>query len=337
MNLHLEPLPASASATRRLVLVTGLSGGGKASVLRALEDAGYRAVDNPPLPMLLETVRRTGGRLAIGIDVRSQDFDAAELLRVLDGLRTEAGLRPELVYVWAEEAVLLRRYSETRRRHPLAPEGRVADGIAEELALTAPLRAAADLAIDTSDLPLSAMRRLVERHFGPGTDATAPRMVITLVSFAYPLGLPRDADLVFDARFLRNPHYDPILRPRTGLDPEVGAYVDADPACLPFVAQVEGLLDLLLPRFAQEGKKYVTIAIGCTGGRHRSVHIVERLASALAARIAAGDAETDWRLHVAHRELAREGNAAAFLTDRPVSAAAGFVGETPAERQAQGA
>jgi UPF0042 nucleotide-binding protein len=319
------------------VLVTGLSGGGKASVLHALEDLGYAAIDNPPLAMLEETVRRTDRRLAVGIDVRSQDFAAAELLAVLDRLRAEAWLSPELVYVWAEETVLLRRYTETRRRHPLAPEGRVADGIAEEQALTGPLRGAADLVLDTSDLPLPAMRRLVERHFG--ADQPAPRLVVTLVSFAYPQGLPRDADLVLDARFLRNPHYDSELRPGTGLDPAVGAYVAADAACAPFLAQVGSLLDLLLPRFVQEGKKYVTIAVGCTGGRHRSVYIIERLAAFLAARVAAGGSDTDWRLHVAHRELAREGHASAYLTDRPVAPGGmelgNGAGDLPAPMQAR--
>ena len=146
------------------------------------------------------------------------------------------------------------------------------------------------------------------------------------MSFAYPRGLPPDADLVFDARFLRNPHYDPLLRPGTGLDAAVGAYVAADPACAPFLAQVGELLDLLLPRFVQEGKKYVTLAVGCTGGRHRSVYITERLAAFLAERVAAGGEDKAWRLHVAHRELAREGHASAYLTDRPVPSGAGGTG-----------
>jgi UPF0042 nucleotide-binding protein len=146
--------------------------------------------------------------------------------------------------------------------------------------------------------------------------------MVSLLSFAYPLGLPREADLVFDVRFLRNPHYDPILRPRTGLDPEVGAFIAADPGFGPFFGKLNELIDWLLPRFVQEGKKYVTITIGCTGGRHRSVYVVEKLAEQLAARIAASQrfdgAGEGWRLHVAHRELAREGHAAAYLTDRPV-------------------
>ncbi|MGH7155433.1 MAG: RNase adapter RapZ [Acetobacteraceae bacterium] len=295
----------------RVVLVTGLSGAGKLSVLRALEDLGYEAVDNPPLAMTEDMATRADRNLAIGVDARIRGFDATRVLEAVCRLRGNPALRPDLVYVTAEDSVLLRRYTETRRRHPLAPQGRVIDGIEEERVLTAALRDSADLLIDTSELPVSAMRELVERHFGGAGDDTA-RMVITLVSFAYPLGLPRDADLVFDARFLRNPHYDPILQPRTGLDPEVGAYVEADPDFPALMSKLSGLLELLLPRFVREGKKYLTIAIGCTGGRHRSVYVVERLAALLAGR-------SDWRLLVAHRELARDGHASAYLADRPAA------------------
>ena len=270
-----------------MVLVTGLSGGGKASVLRALEDLGYEAVDNPPLTMLEEMVARSERRLAVGVDARTRGFDAELVLEALERLRANPALRPELVYAWADETTLLRRYTETRRRHPLAPQGRVADGIAAEEALTAPLRERADLVIDTSELPLAALRRLIERHFGSGDGADDNQLVVSLISFAYTFGLPREADLVFDARFLRNPHYDPILRPRTGLDPEVGAYIAADPDFATFFAKMADLIDLLLPRFVQEGKKYATITIGCTGGRHRSVYLVEQLAEHLASRIAA--------------------------------------------------
>jgi len=157
--------------------------------------------------------------------------------------------------------------------------------------------------------------------FGAGSDAEASRLVVSLISFAYPLGLPKEADLVFDARFLRNPHYDPILQPRTGLDPEVGAYIAADPDFTTFFVKLTDLVDMLLPRFVQEGKKYATVTIGCTGGRHRSVYLVEQLAGHLASRIAAlrasGGAEPGWRLHVTHRELARAGQETAYLTDRP--------------------
>ncbi len=306
----------------RVVLVTGLSGGGKASVLRELEDLGFEAVDNPPLTMLEEMVTRSERRLGIGIDARSRGFDVELVLEAVERLRANPALRLELVYTWADETTLLRRYTETRRRHPLAPEGRVVDGIAREEALIAPLRSAADLVIDTSDLPLGALRRLIDRHFGLGDGADDNQLVVSLISFAYKFGLPREADLVFDARFLRNPHYDPILRPRTGLDPEVGAFIAADPDFATFFAKMADLIDMLLPRFVQEGKKYATITIGCTGGRHRSVYLVEYLAEHLTNRIAAarssGDTGFGWRLHVTHRELAREGLETAYLTDRPV-------------------
>ena len=311
-------------STERLpvVLVTGLSGGGKASVLRALEDLGYEAVDNPPLHMLEEMVTRSDRKLAIGVDARTRGFDADLVLATLDRLRANPLLRPELVYACADETTLLRRFTETRRRHPLAPQGLVGEGIAREEVLTAPLRRGADLVIDTSELPLASLRRLIERQFGTGEDADESRLVVSLISFAYKSGLPREADLVFDARFLANPHYDPILQSRTGLDPEVGAYIQADPDFQTFFDKLTELINMLLPRFVQEGKKYATITIGCTGGRHRSVYLVEKLASHLASRIAAAQApggdSLGWRLHVTHRELTHEGHAAAYLTDRSV-------------------
>ena len=298
--------------SRRLVLVTGLSGGGKASILRALEDLGYEAVDNPPMPLIEDLVAGTDRRLAIGVDARTQGFDAATVLATLDRLRTDPALDPALVFAQAEPDVLMRRYTETRRRHPLAPQGMVSDGIAAEETMTERLREQADMVIDTSDLPISALRMMIERRFGADSNVGGQAgMLVALVSFAYPSGLPRDADLVFDARFLRNPHYDPILRPRTGHDAEVGAYVEADPDYAAFLDQVTELLALVLPRFVAEGKKVATVAIGCTGGRHRSVHIVETLAATLG--------QDGWRLHVAHRELAKTGEARGQRAD-PVQA-----------------
>jgi UPF0042 nucleotide-binding protein len=316
----------TAHDRRRFVLVTGLSGGGKASVLRALEDVGYEAVDNPPLRMLEDMVTRSDRKLAVGIDARTSGFDAAEVLAVLDRLRANPVLRPELVYAAADEPILLRRYTETRRRHPLAPQGRVVDGIAAEQAITADLRDGAELVIDTSELSLAALRQLIERVFGSDSDTDATCLAVSLVSFAFTRGLPREADLVFDARFLRNPFYDPILRPRTGLDPAVRAYIEADPDCEAFFRKIVELVELVLPRFVQEGKKYATLTIGCTGGRHRSVFLIERLASHLAGRIVADQTTKgpgmNWRLHVTHRELSREGEVAqdgpglAFVADR---------------------
>jgi UPF0042 nucleotide-binding protein len=286
---------------RRVVLVTGLSGAGRSSMLHMLEDLGYEAVDNPPLRLMEEMVTRGDRQVAVGIDTRSRGFDVGIVLAILDRLRVNPALRAELVFASAEEHVLLRRYTETRRRHPLAPNARVVDGIKAETKLVAPLREAADLVLDTSDLPLAALRAMVDTRFGVA--GAAGGMTLSLTSFAYPKGLPRDADLVFDMRFLRNPHYDPILRPRTGLDPEVAAYVEADPGFEAYLCKITDLLRFLLPRFVEEGKKYANIAIGCTGGRHRSVHVVQRLAVWLNAF--SPSSTPSWRVMVNHRELAR--------------------------------
>lgn len=296
----------------RVVLVSGLSGAGKASILRALEDLGYEAVDNPPLTMVSDVVTRSERPLAIGLDARSRGFDPELVLSTLASLAKNPALRPELVYAWADETALLRRFTETRRRHPLAPQGRVVDGIAEEAALTQPLRNGADLVIDTSELPLAQLRKIIEARFRPELSAGAkqPGLVVSLVSFAFPAGLPREADMVFDARFLRNPHYDPILRIRTGLDDVVAAYIAADADYNGFIDAINALLTIVLPRFVHEGKKYATIAVGCTGGRHRSVRVIEHLARDLPSLFGS---ERDWQVTVTHRELERDGFAQSSL------------------------
>ena len=288
------PLPA-----RPFVIVTGLSGAGKASVLNLLEDLGYETVDNPPLSILESLVEDGAMPLAAGIDTRTRGFDAEQVKRAIHTLRHRPGVSLTLVFVTAEEPVLLRRYTETRRRHPLAPGGalgtRVADGIAREKAILEPLLDEADLVVDTSDLPLPSLRRLVEERFRP---ENAPGMSVLLQSFGYPKGLPREADLVFDVRFLRNPHYVPELKPLTGKDSGVADYVAADPDFPAFWQRLTGFLDPLLPRYVAEGKKYLTVAIGCTGGRHRSVLVTERLSDHLRS--------LGWRVDVTHRELSAE-------------------------------
>ena len=295
----------AAPEPRRVALVTGLAGAGRASILRALEDVGYEAIDNPPLDLiegLVNSIEGGGARLvALGVDARSRSFTPERVLDLRDRLRAIPGMRVDLVFAWAEEVVLLRRFTETRRRHPLSPRGRVADGIAAETRLIAPLHELADWVVDTSDLPLAQLRQQIDAYFGiaAGPQEGRQSLSISLISFAFPAGLPREAELVFDARFLRNPFYDTALRPKTGLDGAVAAYVAADPDYAVFIDRLTGLLDLLLPRFLQEGKKYATVAIGCTGGRHRSVTIVEHLASHLT--------EQGWRVTATHRELAREG------------------------------
>lgn len=290
---------------QRVVLVSGLSGAGKASALHALEDLGFEAIDNPPLSLIEELVSRgtadAASRIAVGVDARSRGFKAENVLETLARLRMHDSIEAELLFMWADEAALQRRFTETRRRHPLSPEGRVADGIEAEQRLVAPLQEAADLLIDTSDLPLAGLRQRIEQRYGGVNaegDPQAMGLAVSLVSFGFPAGLPREADLVIDARFLRNPHYDAVLRPRTGLDADVGAYVAADPVFAEFFERLAGMILLLLPRFRLEGKKYLTIAIGCTGGRHRSVYLVEKLASLLQS--------SGWRASTTHRELARE-------------------------------
>ncbi|TLU71873.1 RNase adapter RapZ [Lichenicoccus roseus] len=266
---------------RSVVLVSGLSGAGKSSILRILEDLGHEAVDNPPLATIEGIIRRGTGPLAIGVDVRTTGFDTADLLATLALLRTEPSLRPELVFAVAEEAVLLRRYSATRRRHPMARGGAVSDGISAEIALTAPLRSEADWVLDTSELPPPELRRLVEARYAGGEAEGKQGLTLSLISFAFPAGLPREADMVFDARFLRNPFYDTTLSSLTGLDDAVAAYVWTDPDYQLFLDKIHDLLRMVLPRFVTEGKKYATVAIGCSGGRHRSVVLVEALARLL--------------------------------------------------------
>lgn len=301
----------SVTAARRILLVTGLSGAGKSSILRIMEDLGYEVTDNPPLTLLEALVTRSDNPLAIGIDVRTRGFEARAVLDALARLRALAGLHVELLFATAETDILLRRFTATRRRHPLDNSTGAAPGlsasIAQEVALLAPLRAATDLVIDTSDLPPPDLRRLIESRFGRPDDAES--LTVTLMSFAYPAGLPREADMVFDARFLRNPHYDGALKAMTGLDEAVRDYVHGDPDYPVFFSRIMDLLRLVLPRFVTEGKKHATIAVGCSGGQHRSVTLVEEIAAAL------GHSPdithlSDGPIVVMHRELARRGRSA---------------------------
>jgi UPF0042 nucleotide-binding protein len=305
--------------TRPVVIITGLSGAGRASILNMLEDLSFETVDNPPLAVLEALLGDGDLPIAVGVDTRSRGFDPQALLKILERLRLRPDLAPTLLFATAEDAVLLRRYTETRRRHPLAPGGpmgtRVQDGIAREILLMAPLREAADLLVDTTDVPLPELRRRMEARFRP---EGAPGLSITVQSFAFPKGLPREADLVFDLRFLRNPHYVQALKPLTGRDAGVAEYVAEDPAFPAFWQNLTGLLDPLLPRYVAEGKKYLTIALGCTGGRHRSVFVAEKLATHLADT----SAMHGWRVELTHRELpegTRQSNTPLFEgTPRPM-------------------
>jgi len=286
-------------AARRIVVVTGLSGAGHSSALKILEDLGYESVDNLPLS-LLDALLGEGGPVAVGVDIRTRNFAAQPLLDRLDRIQAEPGQSVSLLFLDCADETLERRFTETRRRHPLAQDRRVADGIAAERRLIAPLRARADLVIDTSTSSVADLRRILGGHFAL---ARTPAMSIFVTSFAYRYGLPREADLVFDVRFLVNPHYQDDLRELDGRDSRVDAFVAADPAFAPFFAGLTDMLAPLLPRYEQEGKSYLTIAVGCTGGRHRSVAVAERLAAALAS----GGRE----VHKSHRDVARgEGSGA---------------------------
>ncbi len=285
---------SSESMLRRLVLVTGMSGAGRSVALKELEDLGFEAIDNIPLAMLDGIDADPSGRpLAVGIDTRARDF-AVE--GVLDRM-TDAAARFDVVPVFlhADEETLTRRYRETRRRHPLAPDGSPVAGIEQERRLLEPLRRAADIVIDTSLLNAHDLRRLLRAHF---TSDPQEGMSIFVTSFSFRLGLPREADLVFDMRFLSNPHYIEELRPLTGRDKEVGAHIAKDPDFASFLEGVGTLLRTLLPRYAKEGRAYLTIAIGCTGGRHRSVFTAEELARLLR--------ERGWRATLTHRDLGAE-------------------------------
>jgi len=277
---------ALAAPARRLrvVLVTGMSGAGKTNALKALEDIGYEAVDNLPISLLTSLVvgaRAAGRPLAIGVDVRTRDFGVRSFVAELDALVAMAGLDVRVVFLDCADEVLRRRYTETRRRHPLAPDRPVMDGIRHEREVISALRDRADVTLDTTDLTLSGLQRELRAHFAL---EEAPGLAIFVTSFAYRLGVPREADLVFDVRFLANPHYEDELRGLTGRDAAVGAFIEADPDYAGFFAALTRLLGPLLPRFRQEGKSYLTIAVGCTGGKHRSVYVAERLAAWLGAQ-----------------------------------------------------
>jgi UPF0042 nucleotide-binding protein len=271
---------------KRILLVTGMSGAGRSTALKTLEDIGWETVDNLPLGLLdrllsnplPEGAADAQGPLAIGIDSRTRGFDAEQILARVATLSDSKGYSLEIAFFDAASVVLTRRYSETRRRHPLAIDRPAEDGIARERELLKPLRDAADHLIDTSDTNSHALQQDIRRRFG-AADGEAPTLAV--MSFGYSRGLPRNADLVFDMRFLRNPHWVPHLRRGTGRDAGVAAYVAGDSGYEPALSRIEELLLALLPGYSREGKSYVTVAFGCTGGRHRSVHCAERVAQRL--------------------------------------------------------
>jgi RNase adapter protein RapZ len=284
-----------------VVLVTGMSGAGRSTALKVLEDLGYEAVDNLPLSLLGSLVQPRTGRsavrpLAIGVDIRTRDFSVDPFIAELDRLIGHDELAVRVLFLDCDDEILQRRYTETRRRHPLALDRPVPDGIRLERRLLARLRERADAVIDTSNKTLWDLKEQVSERFG-FEDTSG--LTINVTSFSYRQGLPREADLVFDARFLTNPHYVDALRPLTGEDVEVGAYVAADSDFPAFMNSLTGMMAILLPRYEAEGKSYLTIAVGCTGGRHRSVYVARRLVEWL---------ENQGRpVHIHHRDMASGG------------------------------
>lgn len=288
--------PATAPALQRLVLVTGPSGAGRSTAIKALEDAGYETIDNLPFGMLerLFSGPVLDRPMALGLDVRNRDFSQAALIEALDLLGRTDGVAPELLYLDCAPDVLLRRYSETRRRHPLAPGESPLEGISREIDLLIPIRARADVLINTTEMTPHKLRTEIERWFAPDRDQS---LALTVQSFSYKRGLPTGVDLVFDCRFLSNPYWNPELRTRNGLDDGVAAHIEADPRFAVFFDKLVDMVKMLLPAYIEEGRSHVSIGFGCTGGQHRSVFTAERLAAALA--------QQGWQVSIRHRELDR--------------------------------
>jgi UPF0042 nucleotide-binding protein len=282
----------SARRLPRLLLVTGMSGAGKSTVLDALEDMGWEVVDNLPADLVQEFVYGGGQRtanVAIGMDVRSRGFDPETLGEFIHSIE---GIEPQLLYLDCSGGELIRRYDETRRRHPLAPDRPAEDGIARERQLTWPLRTAADSLIDTTDLSPAELRDELRRRFGSDSD----QPVLTISSFSFARGISRTADLVFDLRFLPNPHWVEELRPLTGADQPVRSYLEQAEGWSDAMTRIESLLNDWIPRYWAAGKSYVTVAFGCTGGRHRSVAAAVEMAERLR--------RAGFAPNVRHRDLA---------------------------------
>ncbi len=280
------------------IVLTGLSGSGKSQAIRALEDLGYFCVDNLPttlIPTLAKLSLRTGGdidKVAIVVDVREGNF-LSSFPKVFRTLRAMPRLNPVLIFLEASHAALVRRFSETRRPHPLAPNRSVVEGIRDERARLNVIRELADEIVDTSDMTVHELRQF---FMGVSRDRSRAPLVITLLSFGYKHGVPLDADLVFDVRCLPNPHFVPTLRRRTGRDRAVVQFMERDPSTRAFMDRLEEYLKYVVPYYIAEGKSYLTVAIGCTGGRHRSVMIAERLKKALT-EVGGG------RVRVRHRDI----------------------------------
>jgi UPF0042 nucleotide-binding protein len=286
---------------RDLMVITGLSGAGKSTAMKVFEDGGYFCVDNLPPRMvgaLVELFVHEGSKVehaAIVSDVRGGDyFDALQaVLADLDAGR----LRHRVLFLDADDQTVINRYKETRRRHPLAPDGRIAEGVAAERDLLGPIKLRADLVIDTTELSAATLRRRIAEAFL--AQQASGKLAVNFSSFGFKYGPPREADLLFDVRFLPNPHYEPELRPLTGRDPRIVEFIGREGKLAALYERLEPLLDFLLPQYVGEGKSYLAVAVGCTGGRHRSVAIAERLADRYRGR-------DDLIVAVTHRDIDKQ-------------------------------
>ena len=280
---------------QQLVLITGPSGAGRTTAIHALEDSGFEVIDNLPLSLIPAVIDApfAGRPLALGVDVRNRDFSVAQLIEVIDGLNARPNLRSNVLYLDCAAGALVRRYSETRRKHPFKPDAQPLQGIEQELELMVPIKARADVLIDTTSLSPHDLKSQIRHWFRLDS---GDAMGVSVQSFSYKRGLPRSVDMMFDCRFLQNPHWDAVLRPQTGQDAAVQEFVANDPNYAQFLEQIFQLVTMVLPQHAKEGRSHVSIAFGCTGGRHRSVTLAEALFGKLSS-------VGDWHLSVRHREL----------------------------------
>ncbi len=283
-----------------VVLVTGPSGAGRTTAINAFEDLGYETIHNIPLALLPGLINgpAIGRPMALGIDVRTRDFSVSGVLDVQDAFAQSANYEPSLLFLDCQTDILLRRYSETRRRHPLAPEETPLHGIQMETEVLRDLRARADVLIDTTTLTPHDLKAEIGVLFGT---PSAAGLAVSVQSFSYKRGVPRGIDMVMDCRFLRNPYWEPALRKKMGQDSAVLEHIAQDPLYDPFFTKLRDLTTLLLPAHRDEGKAHFSIGLGCTGGQHRSVAVTEELAKALA-----GDG---WQVSIRHREVERRGDA----------------------------
>ncbi|MDP7150833.1 MAG: RNase adapter RapZ [Paracoccaceae bacterium] len=295
--------PFTVKEAPQVVFVTGPSGGGRTTTINALEDMGFETIINIPLRYVSRLLKDDVPTrpMALGLDIRNRDFSVDGVLDMIGEVSATGQIRPELLFLECRRDVLLRRYSETRRRHPMAEGDSPHVGIDAEIEMLKPIRERADLIIDTSEFTPHDLKAELKNWFEQDTGLP---LSVAVESFSYKRGMPRGMDFVFDCRFLRNPHWSPDLRGKTGKDRDVEEYIDEDPLFEDYFQKILGMMDMLLPATQKEGRAHVTIGIGCTGGKHRSVAMTEKLGKTLAQR--------NWQVSIRHRELERRASGAVY-------------------------